>query len=542
MKRVTALMLILLLIISSSFATVAFATKEAPALSMAENPVQGDPPVVKTVKTTEPDGGKIRLIVTVIDNGTGIAEVVVMDSGKKTVASKAPDEANADGTYSFRVNANEEYYVFVYDMDGETGTPDGCFVDKKAPVISNVVYDKETYSKDFVKVDFEVKDTGGIEKITVKSGAGDSITVKDDEAGAYSFEATKNDTYSITASDINGNVSEATKVVIDKIDLQAPVVKVTINKPEGVSKEPITFQYEVTDDIGIGSVAVDGKVVIELEKPRKSYTNEYTASKSGDVMIEVKDLAGNTAIETVNVGIIDTGAPVFTKALSVDDIAGVEAKASVAVEDDSELTYEWYILGGVSTDWGKLQENTPEVTITGLKRATTYTIKVVVTDEAGNSITDSRSFTTLNDNTTTEKKDNTMTYVIIAICVLMLIIGSVVLIIYLMFRNKNNDDSDDDNDSDIFDDEYEDDQNEYNDNGQYYDDRYNSNHYNNPYEENNQYNGNNHYNNGYYNEGYRDDANANIGSDLYRNAASRDDDGTRRYDPNSFKNRNNNNG
>ncbi|MDR1565148.1 MAG: hypothetical protein LBS74_09340 [Oscillospiraceae bacterium] len=397
-------------------------------------------PVIDKVERSAPKDKVFTITVTVKTNGKELRDVIVQNASKVEVAKKAPADAEADGTFLFQLEVGAEYYVFAYDTDGTSGTPKGYFVDSKPPKIVNISYDNDSYTNKPIKVEFTVEDTSKIKSAVVKDAASKNLTVTNESGKIYSFNAESNGDYVISATDEFGNASSSERININKIDTEKPKISVTIPETDGVSKEPITITIKATDNVGVATILINGKAHLDTDKVKPSYTIEYKALESGDVTIEVSDLAGNTVTEVKTIGNVDLQPPVLVKHIEITELTGVEAKAVVEVTDDNPLTYEWYILGGTSSDYGKIDaESAPEVLIKNLKKQTTYTLKVVVTDVAGNQITDTKAFTTPNDGSKIEKPKDYTIFIIIG-AVVLFIIASISIILFLMFRKKNSGD------------------------------------------------------------------------------------------------------
>lgn len=186
-------------------------------------------------------------------------------------------------------------------------------IDKVAPKLSISYSDKKS-SKN-VKVKFNVEEENSY-----------TVYVNGKKIKGTVFYASKNGKYSVIVRDAAGNKVEKT-FNIQNIDKKGP--KVSIKYDDTLTDKPIEVTYEVSDELGIASVTLDGK---------KVSGGKFTIKKNGIYTFRVTDKAGNVFSQTLNIKNIDTMPPeiksvkAFTEKLKTyisidakDDASGVKS-------------------------------------------------------------------------------------------------------------------------------------------------------------------------------------------------------------------------
>ncbi|MBP5599866.1 MAG: hypothetical protein J6X48_06305, partial [Lachnospiraceae bacterium] len=114
-----------------------------------------------------------------------------------------------------------------------------------------------------------------------------------------SFEVTENGTYTINVKDSQGRVSSTT-VVVDCIDKEAPAINSISKDTNAWSEEGVVITVDAGDE-------KSGLAENPYSYEGRPYTadNTYRVTHNGDIVVRVKDAAGNvteTVIKITNVG------------------------------------------------------------------------------------------------------------------------------------------------------------------------------------------------------------------------------------------------
>lgn len=113
------------------------------------------------------------------------------------------------------------------------------------------------------------------------------------------FEVTENGTYTINVKDSQGRVASTT-VVVDCIDKEAPVINSISKDTNAWSEEGVVITVDAGDE-------KSGLAEAPYSFEGRPYTadNTYRVTHNGDILVRVKDAAGNvteTTIKITNVG------------------------------------------------------------------------------------------------------------------------------------------------------------------------------------------------------------------------------------------------
>ena len=179
-------------------------------------------------------------------------------------------------------------------------------IDKVAPTISGVTGNPTAWTKGDVTL---------------------TITASDAESGLqstpYSFDNgatwvssnkqvfTQNKEVIIKVRDVAGNITTYNKIVINKIDKNAPTISSVVKNPGTWTTGNVTLTVTATDaGCGLHSSAYsfDGGSTWQTANT-KTYTNN-----TNGIIIKVRDVLGNTATyQTINITNIDKTAPIISK-------------------------------------------------------------------------------------------------------------------------------------------------------------------------------------------------------------------------------------
>ena len=179
-------------------------------------------------------------------------------------------------------------------------------IDKVAPTISGVTGNPTAWTKGDVTL---------------------TITASDAESGLqstpYSFDNgatwvssnkqvfTQNKEVIIKVRDVAGNITTYNKIVINKIDKNAPTISSVVKNPGTWTRGNVTLTVTATDaGSGLHSSAYsfDGGSTWQTANT-KTYTNN-----TNGIIIKVRDVLGNTATyQTINITNIDKTAPIISK-------------------------------------------------------------------------------------------------------------------------------------------------------------------------------------------------------------------------------------
>lgn len=124
------------------------------------------------------------------------------------------------------------------------------------------------------------------ERIIKEDGINNSVSY---DWGGKSLTVTENGMYSITATN-SGGQSVTASVTITCIDKGAPVIKSVVHDASTVTQNSVTVSVSATDSesgLAESAYSIDGGATWSAQ-------NTFTVSEGGDVLLVVRDRAGNT--------------------------------------------------------------------------------------------------------------------------------------------------------------------------------------------------------------------------------------------------------
>lgn len=220
-------------------------------------------PVVNGVSKSEADGN-ITYVVDVSDEGSGILAVTY---SKNENGTDATEIIMVDGVYSFTVQDNDTYYVFVEDQAGNIGTDS---IDVIAPTITTPTVGNTWGTT--INVSFTASDNVGVEHvyyhISSDFTATDKVEILADEiTGVYSFEVGSNGYYFIFAVDKMGNYN-IVEAVVEYVDVTAPSI-------DSITKNPDSVWANSAIEVGVvASDAQSGVVKVLYGTSENAYLDE----------------------------------------------------------------------------------------------------------------------------------------------------------------------------------------------------------------------------------------------------------------------------
>lgn len=226
-----------------------------------------------------------------------------------------------DGTYSFEVTQNDTYTINVIDHAGNSATRNyvESSLDNTAPIISHIVIEKENDWTINKKVNFHVEDTestGQNIKVVVtyiedgeqkQAAVSGPINTKE-----FSFTASINGTYTISATDEAGNRTTET-VEVANIDPDGFKI-VHVSDIQTWVKDEMMVSFEVRTSTssmssGYPKVTKDG-VPYPVTQNNGKY--EFTADVNGTYIIVAENTIGDHVEEILDIQKIDYLPPVIT--------------------------------------------------------------------------------------------------------------------------------------------------------------------------------------------------------------------------------------
>lgn len=243
-----------------------------------------------------------------------------------TIPKTINDAVLPSGAYTFTLKAKN-------NSGNEATYPLVVKIDNSKPVVNVTSTERDKWSTDPVEVVFAVTDdtpSCGVKSVQISADYQDgtkgtipaeNITDKGD--GEYSFNAEKNGTYHITATDNFDRVSDAVDASVTKYDNTAPVIiniKYSNADEKGIqtwSANSVTVTFDVDDrrdpqltydgsgvvvgDITITPVPVENRVTFTKAKDDQGndieglYRVRFVADSESEYTIKAKDIAGNAA-------------------------------------------------------------------------------------------------------------------------------------------------------------------------------------------------------------------------------------------------------
>ncbi|WP_233568152.1 Ig-like domain-containing protein [Cohnella faecalis] len=350
-----------------------------------------DPDTTVTIVVTDKDGDPVDGTLTV--NPT---------TGNWTFT---PDDPLTDGEYTVAVEAN--------DGHGNTGTDTSTFtVDTVAPSIVIVSPADNSTTNNPNTVISGTSEPGSAVTIVVKNSSGTTIAgnkTVNATTGAWTFTPTNplaDDTYTVTAeaTDVAGNTGTDTSTFT--VDTQAPNVDITGPVNNSVTKDPDTVITGTSDpDTTVTIVVtdkdgdpVDGTLTVNPTTGNWTFTpddpltdGEYT------VAVEANDGHGNTGTDT-STFTVDTVAPSIVIVSPADNSTTNNPNTVISgtSEPGSAVTIVVKNSSGTTIAGNKTVNATTGAwtfTPTNPLADDTYTVTAEATDVAGNTGTDTSTFT-----------------------------------------------------------------------------------------------------------------------------------------------------
>ena len=219
--------------------------------------------------------------------------------------------SSEDGSYRFTAEENGSYTATVRDMAGNEASVsfEIANIDATAPEISQPVRSAEGWAQEVI-YSFGATDTAsGIGSVTVQPQGEEVVVLTPSEDGNYCFAASANTVYTVTVTDMVGNVAQVT-VTDSSIDRIAPVISAVVRETDGWAQEAL-YTFTVQDgESGVAFVKVktpDGKLVALSANTSGAY--QFTCAANGEYTILAEDAVGNRAETTFLVDQIDTDVP-----------------------------------------------------------------------------------------------------------------------------------------------------------------------------------------------------------------------------------------
>lgn len=319
----------------------------------------------------------------IVDLQSGVAAVTVQPcNGDAIVLS-----ANEDGSYTYVATTNGSYVITATDLVGNhtslTFTEE--YIDVTVPSITDITRDLPSWSRKAVYSFRAADNLSGLDKICVAQN-GKELELTKNEDGSYSFLATENDTYIITAIDAVGN---STSIAVGEklIDVYAPEIQ-SVAPQESWHPSQNTVLFKIRDNGELASVEVrgsNGKDIAVYGKEGKFYA---VITENGEYIVTAADEAGNTASQGFTVWHIDTkepSKPVLSSSANEQWVnTNVKITAS-ATDDQSGVAAYWYCIENTPFDtstWKKLvfADGSGTLELTEEQNVDYY---IVAQDEAG---------------------------------------------------------------------------------------------------------------------------------------------------------------
>ncbi len=166
--------------------------------------------------------------------------------------------------------------------------------EKSAPTMTEPTVSGNGYASKTISVSASDAETG-LQKVTISANGLAETNMTDNGSGNFSFVATDNGTYTLKAYDNAGNITTKT-IEVTGIDKISPAISAIVNTTEKVVGER-TISFNVQDEAsGIKTVTVDNGASI-LDNGNGKYS--FVASKNGNYVVTMTDIAGNSSTETI---------------------------------------------------------------------------------------------------------------------------------------------------------------------------------------------------------------------------------------------------
>lgn len=317
-----------------------------------------------------------------------IASVTVAGSisGDKAVT-------NNNGTYSFFATQYESYKILITDNAGNQGEYDTqcMLIDNDNPNINIINGIPTDWTNESQTISFTATDyTSVIESVTIVGSISGNTTF--DYNGTYSFTATQNETFTITITDLTGNITTL-NIIVSKIDKTTPIISVETNGYNSEwTKDDVTFdfsntetnisgvKYQYSTNNGTTWADISGTSLIISNDTNKVYI--FRAISGADTISSISD---NYSVKVQKIAPQFTDADVEITSLPegkewYKEIPSIEL-ALPSVTDFAPLSvyYQLYTGSTPSDEVEFTGNNQPTITSDG-----EYTLNVWSLDDAGN--------------------------------------------------------------------------------------------------------------------------------------------------------------
>ncbi|MBE6140395.1 MAG: hypothetical protein E7172_02540, partial [Firmicutes bacterium] len=280
-------------------------------------------------------------------------EIIIKD--KNTPWEKVEGTNN----YTLTVKENGTFTVNFKDLANNTGSASISidYIDKEAPT-AELKANIDSLTKEDVILTFIPN-----EEIVILDE--NSNWVKVEDKNEYTLTVTKNEKIDVNYKDLAGNTGTAS-INIDYIDKEAPTAKIEANIKEA-TKEDVILTLIPSEEI----IILDENSNWIKTENKNEYT--LTVGENAEIVVNYKDLAGNTGVSSITVENIDKEKPIAT----------IEANIKEATKEDVVLTLipsEEIVILDENSKWEKVA-GTNNYTLTVSKNDN---YKVNFKDLAGN--------------------------------------------------------------------------------------------------------------------------------------------------------------
>lgn len=263
----------------------------------------------------------------VTEAGSGI-QSVTLTVGEAEMITLTPDE---NGVYTFSLAENNIFTIEATDNVGlnATYTAEESRIDVAAPEISGLRRVAEGWQKE-AAYEFAASDAVQIVSVTVACGEQEiSVT---EVNGLYTFIAAENGTYTITVTDIAGNITTA-EIQEAETDSEVPVISYTRSQEGWTDTASYTFTAEdLQSGVQYLYVTIGGNTTSIVFDTEDTYI--FTLSENQTIQIRAVDFAGNEAFMDLTEDQIDSAPPVIEAPIRSVDGWAVAAEYTFTVSDD----------------------------------------------------------------------------------------------------------------------------------------------------------------------------------------------------------------
>ncbi|MFA9379336.1 MAG: hypothetical protein ACERKZ_21715, partial [Lachnotalea sp.] len=291
-------------------------------------------------------------------------------------------------TIGFTVRENGTYRLKGVDLVKNTGYTNDTIeiknLDGSMPVLRVEGNPEKWQNKDanitVIATDADTK----IVKMTL-DGEDKNIGINEDGEYYFTFDATKNQEFEVTAVDEAGNTTTQ-RIRVTKIDKESPVINTDIKK-DWISNKYRNIKISGTDQLsGIQKVSVryeDNEKTLkkyDYKDAKSRYKSNYKIYQKGEYTVSITDQAGNISTQTIAEANLDWSAPF----LKVDDNPTIwqNTDATIRVSAiDEECAISSMTLDGKEQQFAINEKGEAYFTFIATKNQEYQAIAV---DEAGN--------------------------------------------------------------------------------------------------------------------------------------------------------------